>query len=400
MKLPDLVHFAGTALAGHRLRTGLSLLGVAIGVAAVVLLTALGEGARRYVTDQFESLGTNLLIVIPGKTDTAGGMPGIAGAPNDLTIGDAEALRRKLPVARRVVPVAIGSETVARHKRQRQVLVIGTTEDFLYARQLSVARGRFLPRLDLHRTMPVTVIGPKVASELFPGENALGKVVHIGGQRMRVIGLLASRGVQLAVDMDEVAFVPVTTGMRMFNRSSLFRILIEVRAHGDIDSTRARALKILRERHGEEDVTCLTQDSVLGAFSSILVALSLALAGIAAISLTVAGIGIMNVMLVSVSERTSEIGLLKAIGATNRQVLAVFLSEAVLISTTGGVLGLGGSWLAGQAVHWRYPTFPLEAPVWAVGAALAVSLGTGVLFGILPAMRATRLDPVTALTGR
>jgi putative ABC transport system permease protein len=400
VRTTDVFRFAADALLRHRLRSLLSLLGVAIGVAAVVLLTALGEGAIRYVSGQFESIGSNLLIVIPGKTETTGGLPGIGGAPNDLTLEDAVALKRKIPSVLLAVPVAVGSETVSHRERRRQVVILGTTDEMLPARRLSVARGRFLPKMEVGRGAPIAVLGSAVARELFPGQNPIGQAIRVGGSRLRVIGVLGPKGTQIGVAVDEVVIVPTPTAMRIFNRSSLFRIVVQLSGSGLGDVAKERVLAILAERHGEEDVTVLTQDSVIGALSSILVALTMALAGIAAISLSVAGIGIMNVMLVSVSERTAEVGLLKALGARNRQVLAVFLTEAILLSGTGGLLGLALAWLGGRGFAWKWPDFPLAAPLWAVVAAFATSLGVGAIFGVLPARRATRLDPVAAMTRR
>jgi putative ABC transport system permease protein len=217
---------------------------------------------------------------------------------------------------------------------------------------------------------------------------------------MRVVGVLGQRGVQLGVDMDDVVIIPVATAMRLFNRRSLFRILIEVRAHSDLDAARDKVLRTLTERHGEEDVTIITQDSVVSTLSAILDTLTLALAGIASVSLSVAGIGIMNVMLVSVSERTREVGLLKAVGAGRRQIVAVFLAEAALLSTVGGVFGLTIGWAAVRILVGIYPDLPASPPAWAVIAALSVSLVVGITFGVLPARRAAGLDPIAALARR
>ncbi len=217
---------------------------------------------------------------------------------------------------------------MAHGERRRQVAVVGTTREMLELRRLSLAQGRFLPPLEWDRGSPVAVLGTKLASELFPGESPLGGVVRIGEWRMRVVGVLAPRGEQLGVDMDDVVLVPVATAMKMLNRSSLFRVLLQVRSPAELERAKTKVTRLLTERHGEEDVTCITQDAVLTAFTSILGALTMALGGIAAISLAVAGVGIMNVMLVSVSERTREIGLLKALGAGRRQILALFLAEA------------------------------------------------------------------------
>jgi putative ABC transport system permease protein len=262
-----------------------------------------------------------------------------------------------------------------------------------------MSQGEFLPALEWDRGSPVAVLGTRVASELFPGESPLGRIVRIGDWRMRVIGVLGPRGQQLGVDMDDVAIVPVATAMKMLNRSSLFRALLQVRAAGELDVARDKTIRILTERHGEEDVTCITQDAVLTAFNSMLGALTMALGGIAAISLAVAGVGIMNVMLVSVSERTREVGLLKALGAGRRQILAAFLAEAVLISSLGGLVGLALGWGVVQALVALFPALPATPPRWAVAAALLLSVAVGAVFGVLPARRATRLDPVAALSG-
>jgi putative ABC transport system permease protein len=210
---------------------------------------------------------------------------------------------------------------------------------------------------------------------------------------------MAPRGQQLGLDMDDVAIVPVATAMKMLNRRSLFRLVFQVRTYADLDRTKERVVRLVAERHGEEDVTAITQDAVLGALTSILSALTLALAGIASVSLAVAGVGIMNVMLVSVSERTREIGLLKALGAGRRQILAAFLAEAVLISSAGGLLGLAIGWLAVRGLVALYPALPATPPPWAVAAAFSLSVAVGAVFGVLPARRATRLDPVAALAG-
>jgi len=394
----EVLAFAGGALSGHRLRSVLSLLGVAIGIAAVVLLTALGEGARRYVLQQFAQIGSNLVGVMPGKVETKGAIPGVGGAPNDLTLDDTLALRRALPSARYVVPLVVGTETVSRRDRRRQVLVAGSTADFLTVRRLHLARGSFLPAGELDRGAPVVVIGQKVAKELFPGEDPVGQVVRVGDRRCRVIGVLGARGTQLGMNFDEVAILPVATAMRLFNRSSLFRILIEAEPGVPLERIREQARAVLVERHDEDDVTLLTEDAVKSSLSAILNALTLALGAIAAISLSVAGIGIMNVMLVSVSERTAEIGLLRAVGASRGQIRICFLTEAALLSSLGGLLGLGAGWLGTRVLVGIWPALPATPPAWAVAAAIVTSLAVGTSFGWLPARRATELDPVAALT--
>jgi putative ABC transport system permease protein len=399
MSPADVFRFALRALRGHRLRTSLSLAGVAIGVGAVVILTALGEGARRYVTGQFQALGTNILILAPGRNETTGGMPGLGGVPNDLTLDDMVAIRRQIPEVLWIAPVVMGTETVAYGERRRQVAVSGTTAEMKAIRQLRSARGRYLPEGELHRGEAVAVLGHKVARELFRDEDPVGHVIRVGAWRARVIGVTVPRGMQLGLDMDDLVVVPVAAAMRLFNRRSLFRVFIQVRSAQEVETARAKVVHLLTERHGEEDVTCITQDAVMTGFGAILTALTVALAAIAAVSLGVAGIGIMNVMLVSVSERTREIGLLKAVGAGRGQVLAVFLAEAVVLSTCGGLLGLAAGQAGVRALVALYPALPAQPPPWAVAAALGVSAAVGAVFGVLPARRATRLDPVAALSG-
>ena len=399
MSPTDLLRFSLKGLTGHGLRSALSLLGVMIGVAAVVVLTGLGEGARLYVVNQFASLGTNLLIVLPGKTETSGTF-GIGGVPNDLTLEDAQAIDRFIRSARRVAPLSMANEEVSFGERRRQVAIFGTTSEYKEARRLEMARGEFLPEGEMFRGSPVVVLGQKSARALFDGENPIGQPVRIGEFRVRVIGVLAKQGVKMGVDFDDIALVPVATAMKIFNRHSLFRILVQVRTHADLDIAKADVVNLLIERHEEEDITVVTQDAVLTTFSGILAALTMALGAIAAVSLAVAGVGIMNVMLVSVSERGREIGLLKALGVGRRQILAVFLTEAAALSTTGGLLGLGIGYLLLELLMQLYPAFPASPPLWAVAAALVTSTGVGVVFGVLPARRATRLDPVAALAGK
>ena len=401
MSTGDLIRFAAGALRGHLLRTLLSLTGVAVGVASVILLTALGEGARLYVTGEFETLGSDLLIVLRGRTETAGAAPIIGGAPHDLTLADAVAVRRELRTVRLVAPLSMGTASVSWRGRSRDLPVVGTTAEFLPLRRLEMGIGRFLPAGEWHRGERVAVIGQTVQRELFGEANPLGQLIRIDDWRFRVIGVLAHRGESLGMNLDDLVFVPVSTGMRVFNRSSLFRILLRSRSHAEIDRTREETRALLTRRHGdEEDITVITQDAVVSSFNRILGVLTLAVGGIAAISLAVAGIGVTNVMLVSVSERTSEVGLLMAIGVLRRQVLLVFLTEATILTVSGGALGLGLGLLLVRASRALYPALPATAPLWAVGSVLLLSALAGLASGVLPARRAAGMDPVFALAQR
>jgi len=397
----DLLRFAAGALSGHRLRAGLSLLGVAIGVGSVILLTSLGEGARRYVTGEFAVLGSNLLIVIPGKIETSGAPPIFGSSTNDLTVEDAEAVERRVPLARRVVPLVVVLVKAQVGSLERDIAVAGVSPSMKEVRKIAVSIGQYLPEGDLDRGARVAVIGAKIRDEMFPGRNPLGATIRLGDERFRVIGVMGRRGTSLGENLDEVVHVPVGLGLKLANRRGLFRMLIEITSHEDAEAAKAQVLAVLKERHGGvEDVTVLTQDAVLSTFNRILAILTAALAGIAAISLSVAGIGIMNVMLVSVSERTREIGLLKALGVTRGQVVAVFLAEAAILSTIGGLIGVALGFALGRAVIFVFPEYPVAAPAWAVVAAIGVSVAVGLVFGVLPAQRAAKLDPVAALAGR
>ena len=400
MTAVDVVRFAGAALRGHRLRTGLSLLGVAVGVTSVVLLTSLGEGARLFVTGEFASLGSNLLIVMPGRVETTGFAPPIGGAPHDLTLDDAEALQR-LPGVRRVAPMAIGSATARAGDLTRDAIVIGATSEWLDVRRIEMGQGRFLPAGDAERDRPVCVVGRVIERELFPGRSAVGELLRLGDERCRVIGVIAPRGTSLGMNLDDLVLIPVVRHMKMFDETSLPRILIEMRSHEDLPAGRLAVIGLLKSRHdAEEDVTIVTQDSMLATFSRLLSVLTAALAGIAAISLSVAGVGIMNVMLVSVAERKREVGLLKALGATSGQILRIFLTEAATLSVFGGLVGLAAAALATAVVRSLYPAFPMQPPTWAMPVALVVSLAVGLFFGALPARRAAALDPILAMTRR
>jgi len=373
------------------------VLAMAIGVAAVVVLTSLGDGARRYVVNEFAALGSNLVIVLPGRSQTGGFNPvnAITNTPRDLTVEDAQALLRA-PAVQRVAPIAIGTSEAVWNGKLRDVTLVGTSAAYLKLRRMELAQGRFLPAEEPHAA--AAVIGAKIQSELFGATPAIGQTLRIGDRRVRVIGVLAPSGQGLGMNADEIVIVPVALAQAMFNSNTLFRILIEAQDRALLEQAKTQVSAILKARHdGEEDVTVITQDAVLATFDRILTTLTYGVAGIAAISLAVAGILVMNVMLVAVTQRTSEIGLLKALGAEGATIRNVFLAEAALLSMAGAVAG----WLLGESgaflLRRFLPMLPAFPPDWAVVAALATALATGLIFGVIPARRAARLDPVEAL---
>jgi putative ABC transport system permease protein len=398
----DVARFSWYALRGYPTRTLLMLIAMAIGVSAVVVLTSLGEGARRYVTGEFASLGTNMVIVIPGRSETAGFNPTtmVGETPRDLTLDDAQALTRSFKV-RRVAPLNVGSAEVSYGNRSRNVVILGSTHEMITIRHWEMEQGKFLPNIDMDRATPVVVIGSKIRNELFGARRSIGAWLRIGDRRFRVIGIMASEGRSIGVDVQDSIIIPVASAQQMFNTSSLFRILVEAKNRESIEPVKKFITDTIQQRHqGEKDVTVITQDAVLETFDRILGALTYAVGGIAAISLAVAGILIMNVMLVAVSQRTSEIGLLKALGAAPRQIIILILTEAVLLSALGAGAGLILGQLGSLLIREAFPILPAYAPAWAIITALIVALLCGLIFSLMPARRASQLDPVLALSKR
>ena len=402
MRLLDIAQFAAGSLRGSRSRTLLMILAMSIGVASVVILTGLGEGARRYVINQFSSLGTNLVIVFPGRTETAGIGPGmlLGQIPRELTLDDAAALLRS-PAIKRIAPLTIGTSQISKDALNREVVVLGSTAELLEVRHMTLGQGQFLPAGDMHSSVSVCVLGARIRRELFGNASGIGAWVRLGDRRFRVIGSLSSQGESMGFNTDEIVIIPVASAHMLFNTSGLFRVLVEARSRDAIEPAKRAAEQILTERHnGERDVTVVTQDAVLATFDRILRALTLAVGGIAAISLAVAGVLIMNVMLIAVSQRVREIGLLKALGAPAAQIRRLFFAEALLLSVIGSVFGLILGEIGILVIGKIYPSLPVVAPWWAVLAAIGTSLTTGILFSVWPARRAARLDPVRALAGR
>lgn len=402
MKIADIFRYAGQAATGTPLRTALLMLAMSIGVAAVVMLTALGDGARRYVVSEFSAIGTNLVIVLPGRSETRGFNPAnlVTSTPRDLTVEDAKALLRLSGVTR-VAPITVATTEINAAGKLREAMMVGTNADFIHVRQLRMGLGRFLNSSAMGHGAAEVVLGNKIRQDIFGNESPLGKTVRVGDRRLRVVGVLAEGGNGMGMSTDELVIVPVSLAQAMLNSNTLFRILVEARSREQIDEVKARVLKMITQRHdGEEDITVITQDAVLQTFDKIIGVLTLGVAGIAAISLAVAGILVMNVMLVSVTQRTAEIGLLKALGATSNAVRQLFLVEAVLLSLSGAVIGVALGYLGAGVLRQFYPTFPAYPPVWAVLAGFGTAMLSGVIFGVMPARRAASLDPIQALSKR
>ncbi len=397
MTAADLLRLAWGSVTAHRLRSLLTLLGILIGIASVILLTSIGEGARSYIMAEFTQFGTNTLAIQPGKIRTTGISGSVVGTVRKLTLEDAEAILR-VPGAEKVVALALGMARVEAGERGRSVFVYGVTHDVPDVWKFRIRQGRFLPPGDPRRAAPVAVLGPKLKREIFGEANALGEHVRIGGRRFVVIGIMEPKGRFLNFDLDDTAYVPVASAQRLFNRDDLAEIDVLFSNHFDTGRVVAGIRKTLMDRHdGEEDFTIVTQTEMLDVLGRVIAIVSFAVGGIGAISLLVGAIGILTMMWISVNERTAEIGLAKSLGATPAQILALFLLEASLLSVSGGALGVAVGLGTATLLRRWVPALPVTTPMRFVLAALAVSLAVGLLSGVLPARRAAALDPVEAL---
>ncbi|MGD9385574.1 MAG: ABC transporter permease, partial [Thioalkalispiraceae bacterium] len=338
MLIKDFIQLTGTSLWAHKLRSFLTMLGIAVGIAAVVLLTSIGEGIHQFVLKEFTQFGTTIVAVNPGKTTTAGMSMGVFGSVRPLSIEDAEALKR-LPYAKSVVGIVQGNAEVEGNNRTRRTTIYGTGHDFPSAFSMPVRSGRFLPDDDPTSPRAFAVLGSKVKKELFGNLNPLGQRIRIGGDRYRVIGVMESKGQVLGFDLDDTVYIPVARGLELFNREGLVEIDVMYYEGTNVDQVVKGIKRILTARHGREDFTITTQEQMLDVLGSILDVLTFAVGAIGGISLLVGGIGIITIMTISVNERTSEIGLIRALGARHSQILSLFLGEAVVLSAIGGLAG-------------------------------------------------------------
>jgi putative ABC transport system permease protein len=396
MLLPDLFKLTTSSFLSYRMRSFLTGLGIAIGITAVILLTSIGEGLHQFVMDEFSQFGTNIITIQPGKTQTQGGNVGVFGSMRPLSLEDADALRH-LPYVENVNPSLMGNAEVRANGRTRRTTVLGEGRDFSSAFTMKVQSGSFWTDEDNEQARALVVLGAKVSQELFAGQNPLGQFLRIGGQRYRVIGVMESKGQILGFDMDDTVIIPAARAMELLNRPGLIEMQVSYRASADVNAVIRAITERLKERHGREDFTVISQEQALEVLGSVLNVLTFAVGALGGISLLVGAVGILTIMTMAVTERTSEIGLLRALGAQERQVLTLFLGEAMLLSAMGGLAGLALGVGIAQGLHALFPALPVHTPwIFAVLAELtAVSIGLAA--GVAPAMRAARLDPVEAL---
>jgi putative ABC transport system permease protein len=396
MTLLDTLRYARTALTAHPLRTLLSMSGIGIGITAVILLTAIGDGIHRFVLAEFTQFGTNIISVTPGTAQTMGGSIGVFGTVRPLTIDDAEALRR-VPHATASVPVVQGNAEVEGNGRKRRVTVYGTGHEFADAFRFEVASGSYLPPDDPRAPRSFAVLGSKMAQEIFGDANALGASVRVGSERYRVVGVMKPKGTMIGFDLDDTVYIPAGRALELFDRDSLFEVDVLYEESAPVAEVVEGIRRLMLDRHGDEDITITTQQQMLDTLGSVLGVLSFAVAALGSISLLVGAVGIFTIMTIAVRERTSEVGLLRALGAERDQVLSCFLIEAVALSLLGGLAGLafgaGVAWVVGETVR----QLPVSFSPLFMGLALGLSVVIGLVAGILPALNAARLDPVEAL---
>lgn len=396
MKTKDFLKLTSSSLIAHRARSLLTALGIAVGIAAVVLLTSIGEGLQHFVMAQFTQFGTTIVAINPGKATTAGTSVGIFGTERPLTIDDATALER-LPSAFAVVPVVQGNAEVEYASLSRRSTVYGAGPGMPEVFKLAVSIGRFLPEDDPTSPRAFAVLGSRMRSELFADSNPLGQLITIAGSRFRVVGVMESKGTVLGFDLDDTVYIPAARAMSLFNIDGLIEIDVLYEEGTPVETVVAGIRRVLIARHGRDDVTITTQQQMLDVLGGVLDVLTFAVAAIGGISLMVGAIGIVTIMTISVNERTSEIGLLRALGAQQLQILTLFLGEAIVLAALGGLAGLFLGASLGQLLRLFVPALPVHTSVFYVVLAESIAVCIGVLAGVLPAQRAARLDPVEAL---
>jgi putative ABC transport system permease protein len=397
MQLIDAIRLALRAIAAQRLRSFLTLLGIAVGIAAVILLTSIGEGIHRFVLAEFTQFGTNIASISPGKVKTTGPAPtGIPSSVRPLSLDDARMLAR-VPHVNGMTATVWGNSEVGANGRLRRTTVNGVGADMARIYRIKVQTGQFLPDEELENARAFVVLGARLKSELFGADNPLGARVRVGNLQFRVIGVLEPKGQFLGVDLDDAAYIPTARALELYNRDGLMKIDVAYDEGVPAEQVVAAIKNQLIARHGREDFTITTQEDMLRTLSNILDILTMAVGALGSISLLVGGVGIVTIMTIAVRERTGEIGLLVALGAPRRTVLALFLGEAVALSALGGVIGLVLGMGLAQLIHMAVPALPVHTPLSFVLLAEGVAITIGLLAGVLPARSAARLDPVEAL---
>ncbi|MFO0747539.1 MAG: ABC transporter permease [Myxococcota bacterium] len=397
MMLGETMRTAWRSLGSNRLRTALTALGMVIGVAAVVAVLSVGEGAKSSVEGQIRSMGSNLVSIRPGSA-SSGGVRG--GQVQTLTLGDADALRA-LPNVVAVAPEVTGNAQMRFREKNRSGQVVGVTSAYLDVRALSVAQGLGFTDDDIQERRRVAILGANAASELFGNESPVGQRIQIKGVAFQVIGLLSAKGAGFT-SPDDMTLIPLTTHQGvLFGQDKLSALSLQVASEQDTPVVQAGIQQLLRLRHGlrdevPDDFDVRTQTEMLATLSSVTGTFTALLGSVAAVSLLVGGIGIMNIMLVSVRERTREIGVRMAVGARRRDVMLQFLVESVVVSIVGGAIGLGLGYGASMLIA-KLGGWNTIVPTYAVVMSMAVSVAVGLVFGVGPARRAAQLDPVEAL---
>jgi putative ABC transport system permease protein len=404
MVLFENLRLALAALHSNKLRSFLTMLGIIIGVGAVVAVVSLVQGLQYKVSKELQGVGATYIAVDPKLQRTQ--LPDAAAREVKLTWEDGQAIQKTVPGVDLITPAVIGVVPVKYRDRQYQpTAVCGVNEDWQDVTNFGVELGRFVSRVDLENRRPVVVVGKKLIKELDLGPNPIGREMYVGKYPATVIGVMEGKGQGLGIDYDDLAFVPFDTAITIFGRNSKDRVRLRLRAHDTamVDQVKDGIVSLLRTRHKiganqEDDFQVQTQDEILKSAGNILDSVTKAVAGVVSIALLVGGIGIMNIMLVSVTERTREIGLRKAVGARRQDVLVQFLIEALTLSLIGGAIGIGIGYLLGVVVAGLLPSWPsAHVPAWAALLAFGFAAFVGIFFGSYPAAKASRLDPIEAL---